>query len=303
MTRPSGAQFEIGHGDQRAVVVEVGGGLRTYAEGERSLVDGYAEDAMADGARGQTLAPWPNRVRDGQWSWQGVDLQLALTEPEQHNAIHGLARWLRWRLVSHSNDAVSLECTVCPQPGYPWTVEVRNDWSIGDGGLSVQTTVVNHSATVAPIGVGFHPYLTVGATIDGALLNVPADTRSLSGEQDIPIGREAVAGTDYDFREPRPLGPLRIDNTFSDLHRDDAGRCAVRLADPDSGDAVSLWVDEAYAYLEIFTGDTLPDERRRRQGLAVEPMSMPPNGLATGEGVIVLEPEQQWAGRWGIAAG
>jgi aldose 1-epimerase len=303
MTRPSGAQFAIGSGDQRAVVVEVGGGLRSYFIGDRSVVDGYSEDAMADGARGQTLAPWPNRVRDGQWSWQGTDLQLALTEPEQHNAIHGLARWLRWRLVTHTNDAVSLECTVSPQPGYPWTVEVRNDWSIGEGGLSVRTTVTNHSSAVAPIGVGFHPYLAMGPTIDGVLLTVPADTRLLTGEQQIPIGSEAVAGTGYDFRTPRRVGQLRVDHTFTGLHRDDDGRCAVRLAHPETGDAVELWVDEAYPYLVIFTGDSLPDERRRRQGLAVEPMTMPPNGLVTGEGVVVLEPEQQWVGRWGIVPG
>jgi aldose 1-epimerase len=303
MTRPSGAQFDIGAGDQRAVIVEVGGGLRSYFVGDRSLVDGYAEDAMADGARGQTLAPWPNRVRDGKWSWQGADLQLALTEPEQHNAIHGLARWLRWRLVTHSVDAVSLECTVCPQPGYPWTVQVRNDWSIGESGLSVRTTLANRSTTAAPVGVGFHPYLTVRSTIDGALLTVPADTRLITGQQQIPTAREAVAGTDYDFRDPRPIGQLRIDHSFTGLHRDDAGRCTVRLADPDTGDVVTLWVDESYPWIVVFTGDSLPDERRRREGLAVEPMTMPPNGLVTGEDVVVLEPEQEWVGHWGIVPG
>jgi aldose 1-epimerase len=46
MTSPSGQQIEIVLGDQRAVVVEVGGGLRSYQAGRRELLDGYGADEM-----------------------------------------------------------------------------------------------------------------------------------------------------------------------------------------------------------------------------------------------------------------
>ena len=62
---PSGAQFELIRGEQRAVVVEVGGGLRCYSVGERDVLDGYAADRICGGARGQPLIPWPNRVAGG----------------------------------------------------------------------------------------------------------------------------------------------------------------------------------------------------------------------------------------------
>jgi aldose 1-epimerase len=39
----SGEQYEIRFEDQRAVVVEVGGGLRAYAVGDREILDGYSE--------------------------------------------------------------------------------------------------------------------------------------------------------------------------------------------------------------------------------------------------------------------
>jgi aldose 1-epimerase len=298
---PSGEQFEINLGDQHAVAVEVGGGLRTYSVGDRAVLDGYAVDAACDGARCQTLVPWPNRVQDGKWSWHGTELQLALTEPEQHNAIHGLVRWMPWSALARDESSVTVACTSYPQPGYPWTIEVRNAWSLTAEGLSVETTIANLSDTAAPVAAGFHPYLTVGtATIDDAVLTVPGETRLLTGAQQIPTGREPVAGTSYDFREPRPLRDLKIDHTYTDLRRDADGRCRLRLATPDGSAQVTFWTDEAFPYLEIFTGDALPDPSRRRKGLGVEPMSVPPNAMVTGESVVTLEPGTSWQGRWGI---
>jgi aldose 1-epimerase len=304
MVAPSGEQHEIRRGDQRAVVVAVGGGLRTYDVGDRAVLDGYDVNAPCDGARCQTLVPWPNRVQDGKWSWRGTDQQLAVTEPEQHNAIHGLVRWMPWSVLERTGSSITVGCTSYPQPGYPWVIEVSNAWELGDDGIAVETTIVNRSDTAAPVAAGFHPYISAGtATIDDAILTVPGATRLLTGAQQIPTGREPVAGTDYDFREPRRLGDLKIDHTYTDLRRDADGRCRLRLSAPDDSVAVTVWIDEAYPYLEIFTGDALPDPSRRRQGLGVEPMSVPPNAMVTGESVITLEPGEQWRGHWGIDPG
>ena len=68
---PTGAQYALRHGDQRATVVEVGGALRDYVVGDRPVLDGYAEDEPVTGARGQTLIPWPNRLEDGAYTWEG----------------------------------------------------------------------------------------------------------------------------------------------------------------------------------------------------------------------------------------
>ena len=300
---PSGDQLEIGHGEQRAVVVTVGGGLRTYTVGGRDVLDGYAVDAMCDGARGQMLVPWPNRVKDGTWTWKGNKLQLALTEPEQHNAIHGLVRWMPWHVLEHDRGFVSLGCASYPQPGYPWPFDVTVTYTLADDGLTVHTAITNHGTTPAPVAAGAHPYITVGTpTIDSASLHVPADTWIRTGEQQIPTGRANVEGSPYDFRTPRPVGDTEIDYTFTDLHRDGDGRFRLRLQAPDDGPAVTFWVGPAYSFVEVFTGDALPDEKRRRQGLGVEPMTAPPNALASGESLIVLEPGERWAGEWGITA-
>jgi aldose 1-epimerase len=165
----------------------------------------------------------------------------------------------------------------------------------------VRTTITNVGTAPAPVGAGSHPYVTVGTpTIDPAVLHLPADTRLPTGDQQIPTGREGVAGTAYDFRTPRPIGDVAIDHTYTDLHRDDDGLFRLRLVAPDGGRAVTFWVGPGYDYVEIFTGDALPDASRRRQGLGVEPMTMPPNGLVTGEGGVVLPAGARWVGDWGI---
>jgi aldose 1-epimerase len=61
---------------------------------------------------------------------------------------------------------------------------------------------------------------------------------------------------------------------------------------------VTLWVDESYVYLMLFTGDTRPDVNRR--SLAVEPMTCPPNAFRTGDSLIRLEPNDSTTAAWGI---
>ncbi|HEX3907748.1 MAG TPA: aldose 1-epimerase family protein [Mycobacteriales bacterium] len=297
-TAPSGQQWPIRHGDHQAVVVEVGGGLRSYQVGDRQVLDGYDVTAMADGARCQTLVPWPNRVQDGVWHHDGTAMQLTLTEPEQRNAIHGLVRWAAWTAVERSDAAVTVSCRSYPQPGYPFAIEVSNAWSLSDTGLEVVTTIVNRGGAPAPVACGFHPYITAGTpTVDTATLHLPAASYLPTGAQQIPTGRESVAGTPYDFREPHPIGDLQIDHTLTDLARDADGRFRLRLTGERE---VTVWMDEAYPYVEVFSGDALPDPARRRQGLGIEPMSAPPNALVTGESVVWLAPDQSWRGTWGI---
>jgi aldose 1-epimerase len=298
---PSGQQIELAHGSQRAVVVTVGAGLRTYDVEGRAVLDGYGEDAMCDGARGQTLVPWPNRVQDGAWTWRGDDNQLALTEPAQHNAIHGLLRWVSWDVAERSDAAVTMTTVAWPRPGWQWPLEVSVTYTLGPGGLVVEQAVVNRGTSAAPVAAGAHPYLTVGTpTIDTAVLHLPGRTYLPTGDQQIPTGRAPVDGTPYDFREPRAIGDTQIDYTFTDLDRDADGRFRLRLTSPAGEAAVTLWTGPAYPFVEVFTGDALPDASRRRQGLGVEPMTAPPNALASGESLVVLDPGARWCGEWGI---
>jgi aldose 1-epimerase len=298
MTPPSGEQIEIERDGQQAVVVEVGGGLRSYAAHGRELLDGYRVDAMSTSGRGQVLSPWPNRLRHGSYEFDGRLHQLPLTEPERHNAIHGLVRWLPWTIAERAADRVVVENVIHPQPGYPFRVALRIEYALSSAGLAVRSTARNVGDRPCPYGSGAHPYLTLGTpTIDVATLCVPASTVLLSDGEGIPTGTAPVEGRPYDFRRPRPIGRTTLDNAFTDLERDEDGIASVELHHEERG--VALWMDEAYRYVMVFSGDPLPDVNRR--SLAIEPMTCPPNAFSTGEALVRLQPGESFTAAWGIS--
>jgi len=299
---PSGRQTRLRFEQQEAVVVEVGGGLRTYEVGGRPVLDGYAEHEMVSAARGQPLIPWPNRLHTGGYTWDGQEHAVPVDEPDQDNALHGLTKWLSWTAEPDGEAAVTMRLSLLPQEAYPFALDLAVRYELDPDGLTVTTTATNVGDSDAPYGYGAHPYLTVGTErVDEALLLVPAQTWLPTGPAQIPLGREPVEGTPYDFRNPTLIGPLHLDYAFTDLLRDDRGRATLVLTAPD-GPRVELWVDEQVRYLEVFTGDPLPQPDRRRRGLGVEPMTCPPDAFRSGQDVVRLQPGRDHLTQWGIRA-
>ncbi|MDG4763481.1 aldose 1-epimerase family protein [Solwaraspora sp. WMMD406] len=300
---PSGAQWTIVADGHEAVVVEVGGGLRTYRADGFDYIDGYGENELAVGGAGQVLAPWPNRIRDGRYTFGGATRQLHLSEPARHNAIHGLTCWLPWQLIAKAADEVVVGVTLAAHPGYPWSLVLRTRWQVSADGLRVTHQVTNASAEPAPFGLGVHPYLRLPATsVDDMTVHLPARSRLLVDSRLLPIGAAKVAGGEYDFGKPRRLGPMVLDTAFGDLDRDSGGGSAVTLSNPEQGSSVAVWADSAFGWWQMFTGDALPEDRRRRS-VAVEPMTCPPDAFRSGRDLLVLEPAETWQASWGIRPG
>jgi aldose 1-epimerase len=292
--RASGEQVELAFGEQRAVVVGVGAGLRRYAVGGRAVIDGYEADEVCPSGRGQLLLPWPNRIEDGRYEFGGRTHQLPLDEPERRNAIHGLTRWSAWSVADRSADRVAFEHVLYPCPGYPFSLALRVEYSLSDEGLAVRTEATNVGSDTAPYGVGSHPYLAVdGDLVDEVELRVPAATVLVADERGIPVGSESVADERLDFREPRAIGSTKLDHCFTDLEREGDGRARVRVG------ATILWADESYPYLMVFTGDGLADVERR--SVAVEPMTCAPNAFRSDEGLVRLDPGERHVANWGIS--
>jgi aldose 1-epimerase len=289
---PSGIQVELTHGDQRAVVVSVGGGLRAYAAGGRQVLDGYGAEEICPSGRGQLLLPWPNRIEDGRYDFNGESYQLALDEPARRNAIHGLTRWTEWTVAEQEAGRAVLAYTLHPTPGYPFALALRVEYVLGDQGLTVQIEATNVGSRPCPYGAGAHPYLAVEADrVDRVELGVPATGVLKSDDRGLPVGESPAEG-DLDFREARPIGSTVLDHCFTGLHRDADGKARARVG------TTTLWVDESWPYLMVFTGDPLPDVARR--SVAVEPMTCPPNAFRTGTDVMVLGPDESHTGSWGI---
>lgn len=299
---PSGSQWAIASGSWRATIVEVGGGIRQLRHADRDVLEPYPVDAMCDGAHGVPLVPWPNRLAGGHYEFDGSQQQVPLTEPARQNAIHGFLRWDSWRLVSHADATVVVGARIHPRTGYPFDLDVEISYALDDDGLTVTTTATNRGTIDLPFAGGQHPYLSPGVgPLDACQLVLPARTRLVNDDRQLPVSTESVVSTDYDFTGGRTIGALVLDTAFTDLDRDTDGRAWTTLACPDSV-AVRLWQDETYPFVQAFTGDTLAPTRRRN-GLGVEPMTAAPNAFVSGDGLRRIKPGDSLVSAWGVALG
>ena len=301
----TGLQYEIEAGHYRATVTELGAGLRELAFRGQPLIAGYGPDELPPAGAGQLLAPWPNRVDRGRYVFGGTEYQLALTEPAEANAIHGLTRWMAWTVVRQDASGVLLRSAPHGQQGYPFCLEMEAGYRLDPGtGLQVTVTARNRGSHAAPYGTGSHPYLTVRTpSVDGCELTVPAEFWLPMDDRGIPSGPpEPVKGTEFDFRQPRAIGATRLDHALTGLSRGADGCARAYLAaDGAAGPGVGLWAGEGYQWLQVFTGDPLGPDRRRK-AVSIEPMTCPPNAFVTADDLLVLEPGDEVTHTWGIQA-
>ncbi|HEY0169297.1 MAG TPA: aldose 1-epimerase family protein [Jatrophihabitans sp.] len=287
-----GRRYEIAAGGYRAVLAEVGACLAGLWHDGSPVTVQSPPDALPPKSTGAVLLPWPNRIAGGRYRFDGVDYQLPLTEPARLNASHGLVKWVRWSAISHDGSSVTLAHDLAPQTGYPFELRLEISYRLdADTGLLVSTAVTNTGRSAAPFGAGFHPYLDLADhELDTAELLVPAGAVLEADERQIPIGRRPVEGTPFDLRTIRPIGDLRLDHGFAEL----TGSAALLRTERR---AVQIRWDAAYQYLQVFTP---PFITPGRNAVAIEPMSCPANAFNSGQGLIRLEPGQQWAGSWGV---
>jgi aldose 1-epimerase len=295
---PTGEQYEIASGHYRAVVAEVGAALRSFTCDGRDVVHGFGVTETIKGGRGQNLIPWPNRIRDGRYIFNGVTQQLALTEPARHNASHGLARYVPWVLVEQQADTVVNRVRIHPQPGWPGTLEATITHRIGEEGLMVTVEATNLGDNDLPFGYGAHPYLTVGeASVDEVALTVPAASYLEVDDRLLPAKVSPVDGTVFDLRRSTVLGSANLDTAMTDLTRESDGRWRIRLTHGDR--YAELWGDETFVWTQVFTGGP-----NRDWGVAVEPMTCGPDAFNEGpthDDMRVLAPGHTFVGQWGIS--
>jgi aldose 1-epimerase len=297
-TAPTGEQYEIISGTHRAVVTEVGATLRGFSVDGRDVVRGFGVDEMSTAGRGQNLFPWPNRIRDGRYVFEGVSQQLALSEPARHNAIHGLARHVPWVLVDKQPDAVTNRVRIYPQAGWPGTLEAMITHRVGEDGLTVTVEATNIGAGAVPFGYGAHPYLSVGeSTVDEVAVTTPVASYLEVDDRLLPSKLSPVDGTVYDLRRGAVLGSVSLDTAMTDLARDSDGRWRVKLV---LGERYAeLWGDETMRWVQIFTGGP-----SREWSIAVEPMTCGPDAFNPGPthaDLKVLAPGETFVGQWGIS--
>jgi len=294
----SGTQIRLELGDQYATIVEVGANVREYTVGDRPVFSPFSAEEVAPASHGAVLVPWPNRIRDGRYVYEGKPLQLPITETERFTALHGLGCWHRWAVQRQSAVAAELTLRLPPTPGYPFDLRFTVRYALTEAGLHVTAQAENLGDSTAPYGVGFHPWLSPGfASLDECTVQLDAATRVVTDIRLLPIGLEPATGR-YDLRRNRSLRGLALDDAYVDVLRDADGLSWARLSAPD-GRIAAIWMDGSLDAWQVCTGDAVTAPGYRRSGLAAEPMTCVADAFRTGDRLINLQPGQAHEVRWG----
>ncbi|MDQ4046881.1 MAG: aldose 1-epimerase family protein [Actinomycetota bacterium] len=300
-------EYSIRSGEYTAVITAQAGALRELRYRERDLIVPFPAGGPIPDFRGIIAAPWPNRIADGRYTFDGTGYEVPVNEPERGCALHGLVFPLDWTLESHDESSVQLSCTPDPTAGYPHAVRIDVEYRLSDDGLHSRVTAANLGSTAAPYGVCPHPYLIAGPSpLDAWTLEIPADSfLQATPDRLLPEDTRPVAGHEFDFRTPRAIGTTEIDHAFTDIAfdrgtSDGTGQARVLVRDP-GGTGVGMSWDRICQWLQIHTADKLPPARNRL-GLAVEPMTCPPDAFNSGLDLIRLEPGATHEASWGIFA-
>ena len=291
----------IEFGQYTASIASVGASLRQLTHRGRDLVVPFELGGVRPAYRGATLAPWPNRIVDGEYDFLGDHFQLEISEPERHHALHGLVAWADFSVRSTTSSSVTLSTSIAPQTGYPHSVDVEVTYLVDEGGLHETVRGRNVGETAAPFGFGPHPYLVAGpGRVDDWMLWLRADSVLAVDDRLAPLALVPVddpAHGDFDYRRPRILGAKFIDHAFTDLEFT-AGHTGIELTGAD-GRGVGMTWDERCRWVQIHTADS-PAQDLDRLGLAVEPMTCPPDAFNSGIDLLVLEPRETTTASWTI---
>ena len=302
--RPTGEQFELVSTTGRkvrAVVTEIGAILRLLEVDGVPLIEGFAADAEPGMCAGWILVPWPNRIRDGKWTYEGRQLQFEITEPKLNNALHGLLFALSHEVVTRSADSITLRARIEPSEPYPFSLTVDTTYTVSTEGLAVEHTLSNTGETDAPAAIGSHPYFRIGdVPIDDLVVRLRAASRVVVDDRLNPIGAAAVAGTPFDLNHGARVADLSLDTAYFDLEADDDGYHRHTIAAPD-GRYIEVWSDESFSQAQVFTTHIFPTATGPGRALALEPTTAAPDAFNSGDGLRWIAPADSWHSSWGIS--
>jgi aldose 1-epimerase len=279
-----------------ARIITQGGALTELKYGNRDLVEMPGPSQNFCGA---LLAPWPNRIRDGKYSWMGQNFHPPVNEPQRNNNLHALVFDKEWLLVKQTRVSATLSLSVKKSIAYPTDLDMSVTYFLSDKGLHWQIDARNVGNLVAPYGVGIHPYLIAGPNVinDQCTLKMAASYfMEVDSVRLLPTGIKGVEGTSFDFRNGRVIGSQFIDHAF----RMDNYNSRIEFCNPE-GTGVWISSDENAKWCQIHTADRDGGEGSRKQ-LAVEPMTCGADSFNSKEDIIQLLPGQTHSMYWKIGA-
>jgi len=295
--RQTGASFsvvpEFG-GNVCELVLKGGGRLH-------SVVRGYVQrdDFLHDNTyRNWHLIPFPNRIRNGVYTFQGRYFQLPVNEIDRNNAHHGFFGRRSLAVgksdVTESGSALRFSYAYTGDvPGYPFPFEVLLTYVLGaSNGFMCSTEIRNTGSGPMPVGYGWHPYYTIGASIDELHLKLPTTSQVELDERMIPTG---VVSSNEEFQEFSSLHDVRLDAVYK--IESSGGISFVELYHQELAVGIRLWQETGRGKFGYLCAYTAPS----RDSIAIEPMTCNVDAFNNGDGLIVLGKGESFAARCGVS--
>lgn len=240
-----------------------------------------AKARITQGFRSAKLSPFPCRLNQGRYRFNGQDHQTGRHLLNGH-AIHGLLYDAEFDLADSGSDAhsawVRLSHRFDGGHGYPYAYRLDIEYRLSARGLSVATTVHNTGAQIMPLADGWHPYFTLGGSIDEHSLQLAADTQLEFNAELLPTGRSL---TDSRFQAARSLHGIELDNSFV-LTGPSADQPACTLSRERL--MLDIFAEQHYPLLQLY----IPPER---DCIAIENLSGAPDCFNNGIGLTELPPQ------------
>lgn len=230
------------------------------------------------------LIPFPNRVRNGKFSFEGRGYQLPLNKPLENNAIHGFI-WNRKFAMEETEGSVILSHDFKGDfPGFPFSFLTRIQYDLSASKCAVKISVSNTGEIAMPLGIGWHPYFRLQKQINELYLQLPACKHLVADGRMIPTGRKNAFSA---FQNQQLIGNKTFDDAFEFMGKQNFYETC--LTDKASGRTIIVEQDAGFKYLQAYTP---PD----RNSIALEPMTCPANAFNSGEGLIKLLPGETYSG-------
>ncbi|MEO7312823.1 MAG: aldose 1-epimerase [Chitinophagaceae bacterium] len=256
-----------------------------------NVIEGY--DSEADfrancenkGFRSCKLSPYVCRTSNAAYSFNEVEYKIG-KYMHGHNSLHGLMYDVAFEIVHQQADEyqarVQLEiCYPASDPGYPFQYTMMVEYVLQAGNmLTVNTMILNQHEEVIPMADGWHPYFTLGGSINGWTFIMASDTMLEFDERLVPTG-EVVPYNQ--FQQPEPIGDSFFDNSF--LLRHPLSGPACTLTNPETEIQLEIFPAASYPILQVYTPP-------HRNSIAIENLSAAPDAFNNRIGLLYLEPNE-----------
>ena len=290
-------EYALTYGDYNAQVRSSGAGLNYLSYKGKNLIDVFRE-SEPEMYRGDILAPWPNRIGDGEYTVSGYAYSVPINEPSRNTALHGLVNTLEWKLLERSEHMVLLEVDLPESEKYPTSLRLRSKYELSSEGIEIKISAINTGKQKAPYGVSIHPYLIANSSSqnnDWTLHMNSNEVLEVDLKRLLPIRLVNVDALDFDFRKGAVVGSRFIDHAFT---VDRAQPRVIEIRGRDQS-GVQMAFDETSKWIQIHTADRDGGDTSRTC-LAVEPMTCPPDAFRTGTDLIWLESGDETSSSWSI---